>query len=196
MRPGPAELRIVAQASRERHVHTSVGQSGAVRRILIVDDNSAIHRDFQKVLCSVPPDDGLSKLEHDLFGSRTTKPPTRDGGYQVSFASSGEAALNLVRRASVTGQPFMMAFVDMRMPGWDGIETILQLWQVQPQLEVAICSAYMDYSWHDVIKRLGRPGLRLLQKPWASGEVLAVAQELCSRALARLAESAGPMTRR
>ena len=76
----------------------------------------------------------------------------------------------------------MMAFVDMRMPGWDGIETIQHLWQVQPSLEVAICSAYMDYSWHDVIARLGRPGLRLLQKPWASGEVLAVAQELCSRA--------------
>jgi CheY-like chemotaxis protein len=166
-----------------------VGQAGAVKRILIVDDNSAIHRDFQKVLCSVPPDDALSNLEQDLFGV-TTRLPKRDGGYQVSFASSGEAALNMVRRASANAQPFMMAFVDMRMPGWDGIETILQLWKVQPTLEVAICSAYMDYSWHDVIERLGRTGLRLLQKPWASGEVLAVAQELCSRAQARHAEGA------
>jgi CheY-like chemotaxis protein len=172
-----------------------VGQPGAVKRILIVDDNSAIHRDFQKVLCSVPPNEALSELERDLFGSTTTPTPTRDGGYQVSFASSGEAALNLVRRASVSGEPFTMAFVDMRMPGWDGIETILQLWQVQPNLEVAICSAYMDYSWHDVIKRLGRPGLRLLQKPWASGEVLAVAQELCGRAQARQDASAA-QTRR
>jgi CheY-like chemotaxis protein len=153
-----------------------------VKRILIVDDNLAIHRDFRKILCSEPPDAGIAALEHDLFGSSTSSAPTRVGGYQVSFANGGEVALNLVRRAVASGQPFLMAFVDMRMPGWDGIETIEHLWQVQPTLEVAICSAYMDYSWHDVIARLGRPGLRLLQKPWASGEVLAVAQELCSRA--------------
>jgi CheY-like chemotaxis protein len=171
------------------HVHLNVGPAGAVKRILIVDDNPAIHRDFRKILCSERPGAGLADLEQDLFGSTTTSEPSRSGGYQVSFASGGEAALNLVRRAVAVGQPFMMAFVDMRMPGWDGIETIQHLWQVQPSLEVAICSAYMDYSWHDVIERLGRPGLRLLQKPWASGEVLAVAQELCSRAQSRVPDA-------
>ena len=76
-----------------------------------------------------------------------------------------------------------MAFVDMRMPGWDGIETITQLVRVQPNLQFAICSAYMDYSWHDVLSRLNRPGLRLLRKPWTSGEVLALVHELCGRAV-------------
>lgn len=166
-----------------------MGSVETVKRILIVDDNAAIHRDFRKILCSEPPEPGLSDLERDLFGSTTTARPKRPGGYQVSFANGGEAALNLVRRAVARAEPFMMAFVDMRMPGWDGIETIEQLWKVQPSLEVAICSAYMDYSWHDVIARLGRPGLRLLQKPWASGEVLGVAQELCSRAQSRLPEA-------
>jgi CheY-like chemotaxis protein len=164
-----------------------VGSIETVKRILIVDDNAAIHRDFRKILCGESPAaGGLSELDHDLFEATTTAAPVRAGGYQVSFASDGQAALGLVRRAVAGGQPFMMAFVDMRMPGWDGIETILQLWKVQPSLEVAICSAYMDYSWHDVIARLGRPGLRLLQKPWASGDVLAIAQELCSRAHSRL----------
>ncbi len=167
-----------------------VGSAEAAKRILIVDDNPAIHRDFRKILCSEPPDARLLDLERDLFGSSTTAAPTRPGGYQVSFANAGQAGLNLVQRAVASGQPFMMAFVDMRMPGWDGIETILQLWKVQPSLEVAICSAYMDYSWHDVIARLGRPGLRLLKKPWASGEVLAVAQELCSRAQSRSLDAA------
>jgi len=102
--------------------------------------------------------------------------------YVVTCAESGQEALKLVQRATHNGKPFTMAFVDMRMPGWDGIETITQLFQVQPDLQVAICSAYMDYSWHDVLSPLQRPGLRLLRKPWTSGEVLSPVHELAARA--------------
>ena len=46
------------------------------------------------------------------------------------------------------------AFVDMRMPpGWDGIETIENLWRVDPHLQVAICTAYSDYSWEEILQR-------------------------------------------
>jgi CheY-like chemotaxis protein len=151
----------------------------ALHRILVVDDNAAIHRDFQKILNGGQADDSLDELERDIFGAGTSV--TRPRQYALSFAENGQDALLLAQRANQQNKPFSMAFVDMRMPGWDGIETIVQLYKVQPNLQVAICSAYMDYSWHEVLQRLQRPGLRLLRKPWASGEVLALVHELCNR---------------
>jgi CheY-like chemotaxis protein len=154
--------------------------SGGTQRILVVDDNTAIHRDFQKILTGVGNRPELDDLEQDLFGDTATAAPTMQ--YAVACAESGQEALQMVQRAVQHGKPFTMAFVDMRMPGWDGIETIAQISRVQPELQVAICSAFMDYSWHEVLTRLQRPGLRLLRKPWTSGEVLALVHELGARA--------------
>jgi CheY-like chemotaxis protein len=155
--------------------------SGGATRILVVDDNTAIHRDFQKILTGGEGRTELDELEHDLFGAASsTRAPKQ---FALACAESGQEALKLVQRSCQQGKPFAVAFVDMRMPGWDGIETVSQLLRVQPALQVAICSAYMDYSWHEVISRLNRPGLRLLRKPWTSGEVLALVHELCERAV-------------
>jgi CheY-like chemotaxis protein len=158
---------------------TAQHSGSALHRILIVDDNTAIHRDFQKVLAGSQSDGALAALESELFGRSSAAGPHKQ--YLLSFAESGQGALTEVQRAAKLGKPFSMAFVDMRMPGWDGIETTTQLLRAQPTLEVAICSAYMDYSWHDVLQRVQRPGLRLLRKPWTSGEVLGLVHELCER---------------
>ena len=32
-------------------------------------------------------------------------------------------------------------------PGWDGVETIARLWEVDPALQIVVCTAYSDYSW-------------------------------------------------
>jgi YesN/AraC family two-component response regulator len=71
------------------------------------------------------------------------------------------------------------------MPGCDGVETVEKLWKVQPDLEVAFSSAYMDYSWGDVTERLRRPGLRFVPKPWSGSQILAVLHELRARVRAR-----------
>jgi CheY-like chemotaxis protein len=104
----------------------------------------------------------------------------------VDAASQGQEGLDAVLRMQRLGRPYALTFVDMRMPpGWDGIETLEKIWAVQPDIEAVICSAYSEYSWQDVIKRLNRPGLRLLSKPFASKDVLEFAWSLTSRWLAR-----------
>jgi len=158
---------------------TAQHSGSALHRILIVDDNTAIHRDFQKVLGGSKSDGAFEALESQLFGRSSAAGPHKQ--YLLSFAESGQSALSQVQHAVKLGKPFSIAFVDMRMPGWDGIETTTQLLRAQATLEVAICSAYMDYSWHDVLQRVQRPGLRLLRKPWTSGEVLGLVHELCER---------------
>jgi signal transduction histidine kinase len=76
-----------------------------------------------------------------------------------------------------------MAFVDMRMPpGWDGVQTIEQLWRVDPQLQVVICTAYSDHAWEDVLARLDvQDRLLVIKKPFDMIEVAQLARTLTSK---------------
>jgi CheY-like chemotaxis protein len=151
------------------------------RRILVIDDNAAIHRDFRKILCPEPQSAELDNLDEAIFGKAKTRPPPKSE-FVVDAASQGQEGYEAVSRMLKIGRPYALLFVDMRMPpGWDGIETLERIWTVCPDVEAVICSAYSDYSWHDVIRRLKRPGLRLLSKPFASKDVLEFAWTLTSR---------------
>lgn len=153
--------------------------AGMNRRVLVIDDNEAIHADFRKILTPTPiaPDDLLA-TEADLFGS-----PTVDEErvlFDLTTASQGQEGYELVKRAQASGKPFAMAFVDMRMPpGWDGLETIQRIWAEVPEIEIVICTAFSDYSWEETVRRLGRTDrLLIVKKPFDHAEVLQVASAL------------------
>ncbi|MBH0202209.1 MAG: hypothetical protein HP496_07935, partial [Nitrospira sp.] len=80
-------------------------------------------------------------------------------------------------------RPYAVAFVDMRMPpGWDGLETIERMWEVDPEIQAVICTAYTDHSWDDIIRRLGYDDrLLILQKPFSSVEVSQLAASLTTK---------------
>jgi CheY-like chemotaxis protein len=146
------------------------------RRILIVDDNPAIHEDFRKILTFQGPADAELDQGKQLFFDEH-KDTERSGGYQIDSAFQGEEGYSLVRRSVEAGGLYAMAFVDLRMPpGWDGIETIKRIWEICPTLEIVICTAYSDYSW-DYIHRVLGPveNLLILMKPCDKVEVLQIA---------------------
>jgi diguanylate cyclase (GGDEF)-like protein len=149
-------------------------------RILIVDDNPAIHRDFAKILGAGPePARDLATVESLLFGD--APPPVRERpSYRLEFAAQGQEGVECARRAIAAARPFALAFIDMRMPpGWDGLETIERLWEVDPDVQVVICSAHSDYDWSDVVARLGQTDrLLVLKKPFEPIEVLQCASAL------------------
>jgi diguanylate cyclase (GGDEF)-like protein len=151
-------------------------------RILIVDDNPAIHRDFDKIM-GAGTDSGaaLDNVESLLFGDAPAAEGER-ARYALEFASQGQEGVERVRQAAADGRPFAIAFIDMRMPpGWDGLETIERLWAVDPDVQVVICSAHSDYDWSDVVARLGQTDrLLVVKKPFEPIEVLQ-----CASALAR-----------
>ena len=128
-----------------RAVDDASARPAANRRVLVVDDNRAIHGDFRKVLGEQSHDQSaLAELEAMLFGQgEPGKRRAAPEPFLVDSAYQGHEAQEAVRKAREAGKPYAVAFVDMRMPGWDGIETIAQLLRVQPDLQVAICSAYM-----------------------------------------------------
>src|SRR5579871_3686676 len=154
------------------------------RRILVVDDNSAIHADFQKILgggCSGPSD--IQVLENQLFGEADAHQANELEPFLIHCASQGRESLNMVERAVAECQPYALAFVDMRMPpGWDGVETASELWKVDPALQIVICTAYSDYSWDDMTAKLGRSDrLLILKKPFDNIEVSQLAVALTNK---------------
>src|SRR5205823_14218095 len=94
------------------------------RRILVIDDNRSIHNSFRAILHGA--DSGKSALdeaEARLFGEAPAG--RRTMGFTMESAYQGEEGVELLRGALDKGQPYAMAFVDMRMPpGMDGLETI------------------------------------------------------------------------
>lgn len=123
----------------------------------------------------------LEADEYALFGDARSAEPLSHR-YEIDSALQGQEGLEMVLRAASARRPYAVVFADMRMPpGWDGVETIERILQVTPRVELCICSAYSDYSWHEVIRRVGRPSLRLLRKPFDSYELLSVAAELTEK---------------
>ncbi len=158
-------------------------------RILIVDDNAAIHNDFRKTLGGQPAAaTQLDDLENSLFGATAT--PAARTVFRIDSAFQGQDALVLVQRALAEHAPYALAFVDIRMPpGWDGVETLEHLWQCSPELQAVICTAYSDYAWDEIARRLGQAdSLLILKKPFDTAEVLQLAHALTRKwALARQA---------
>ena len=151
-------------------------------RLLIVDDNAAIHDDFRKILVrSSVRDAALGKLESVLF--EVPHAPSTAADFEIDSVLQGTDALEKMQAAVAAGRPYAVAFVDVRMPpGWDGIETIEHLWCADPALQIVICTAYSDYSWQAVTDRLGiNDNLVILKKPFDSIEVLQLAHALTKK---------------
>lgn len=159
-------------------------------RILVVDDNESIHGDFRKVLVQETSVDHaeLDEMEAELFGSE----PSEGGSaithennvtYEVDSAFQGQEALKMVEKAEEEGRPYALVFMDVRMPpGWDGIETISRIWLKHPYLEMVLCTAYSDYTWDDIVEKLGcTDKLLFLRKPFDSVAVQQMALSLIKK---------------
>ena len=148
------------------------------RRILVIDDNRAIHEDFHKILQANLEEDRYDQARAALFGG--SQPSGGQEQFELDCADQGKQALAMVQSALKEGRPYAVAFVDMRMPpGWDGLETVENIWKADPQLEVVICTAYSDQPWAEIKHRIGRNDkLLILQKPFNSIEVLQLATAL------------------
>ena len=150
------------------------------RRILIVDDNTSIHADFRNILCPDNSDDAAAnEMEAVLFGEN--KP--EEMSFELDSAYQGQEGFEMVKRALAENRPYALAFVDVRMPpGWDGIETIARIWEVDPELQIVVCTAYADYSWEEMRAKVGQPdSLLVLKKPFDNIEVQQLAHGLTKK---------------
>ena len=124
-------------------------------RIIVIDDNPAIHDDFRKILCPAVEESPADAMEAEIFGE-TDGLGYAPEEYDVATALQGQEGLEKIVAAIGAANPFSVAFVDGRMPpGWDGVETIQRIWKQVPDLQIVFCTAFSDYSWREVLSRIG-----------------------------------------
>jgi len=150
-------------------------------RNLIVDDNRAIHGDFQKILVGESVSEKALAMEAALFGEVVDRRKTQR--FELDSAFQGREGFEMVQRAAAAQRPYAMAFMDVRMPpGWDGIETAARIWETDPEMQIVICTAYSDYSWDQMSEKLGQSDkLVILKKPFDNVEALQLAIALTEK---------------
>ncbi|MBC8069906.1 MAG: response regulator [Deltaproteobacteria bacterium] len=153
-------------------------------RVLVADDNPAIHEDFRRILAPTPASHAeLDALSGALFGDDLPV-NLRPCRFAIDYANQGAAALEHATTAVAAGRPFEVAFVDIRMPpGWNGVETAQRLRPVDPSLQIVLCTAYSDFRWDEVIAALGSSeSVHLLRKPFGASDVRRMAEVLGTKA--------------
>jgi CheY-like chemotaxis protein len=150
-------------------------------RVMVIDDNPSIHADFRKILAGAGNFREADAIETALFGKEAEA--RRAVLFEVDSAYQGQEGLEAVERALLGGKPYAMAFIDVRMPpGWDGIETTARIWAVDPDMQIVLCTAYSDYSWSEMIDRLGHSDkLLILKKPFDNVEALQLAAAMTEK---------------
>jgi diguanylate cyclase (GGDEF)-like protein len=150
--------------------------SGPVR-VLVIDDNVTTLELFRKILT------GKASAERTPLDGQMPTSPQAGPNFLVDTVTSGEEGCQRALDACHSGQPFAVAFVDIRIPGgWDGLRTIEALWQVDPNIQVVICTAYSDHTWDEIVTHLGHSDQWLiLRKPFEIIEVLQLASALSDK---------------
>jgi signal transduction histidine kinase len=153
------------------------------RRILLVDDNLSIHDDFRRILVPRNSTMALDDAAAALFGSEAEPTAAASDIFELDYAQQGQEAYEKTALAVAAGRRYALAFVDMRMPpGWDGLTTIGKLWEIDPELQIVICTAYSDRSWSEIQAALtARDRWLVLKKPFDKVEVLQLAQALTDK---------------
>jgi PAS domain S-box-containing protein len=151
------------------------------RRILVIDDNPAIHDDFRKIFGGNAEGEVFDATAAAFFGDAPKSAGETE--FTINSAFQGQEGLARVEAAVAEGRRYAMAFVDVRMPpGLDGIETVARIWKIDPDLQIVLCTAYSDYSWDEMIAKVGKSDrLVILKKPFDNIEVLQLANALTEK---------------
>lgn len=158
------------------------------RRLLLVDDDPGVRDAYAAVFAPRAPSSSTerSRLASLVLGVSPARSLAIHNPFSLTIARQGQEAAEALERLKAQGQAPAVAFVDMRMPpGWDGLTTIEALWRIDPRLQCVLCTAFSDFSWEEIVARLGTTDrLLILRKPFDRIEVLQMAEALCAKWMA------------
>jgi diguanylate cyclase (GGDEF)-like protein len=150
-------------------------------RILIVDDEPAMHESYRQCLSPAPrAEAGLQAMAEELFGASNDDAPAPR--FDLVHAMQGHEAVDLVA-AATGGDRFAVAFIDVRMPpGIDGRETARRIRAIDPDVNLVIVTGFSDYAPIE-IGRVAGPVDKLfyIAKPFEIEEIVQTATALTRR---------------
>ena len=153
-------------------------------RILIVDDEPAMHDSYRRSFAPVSADAGaLDAMAADLFGDDEAEVPDADLDFTLTHAMQGLDGVAAVEAAIREGNPYAVAFIDVRMPpGIDGKETAVRIRALDPNIHLVIVTGFSDFSPIEISKAAG-PADKIfyIAKPFEVAEVTQMATALAHR---------------
>jgi two-component system, NtrC family, sensor kinase len=147
-------------------------------RILVIDDEESVRDSFRTSLRTEA--DGETAMElaaSALFGDVPPPPRRAYLAFEVHVATNGREGAAMVAAAMKKGLPYAVIFCDMRMPGWDGVETIEAIRELDQRSEVVFITAYSDHSLETIVERAGA-NVGYFIKPFLTDEVKQLATKL------------------
>ena len=143
-------------------------------RILIIDDEENVRDSFKAILDPKRPDTTrLDTAATNLFGEKTSSQSASTllpVSFTIETATNGQEGFERVQQAAQKNMPFAAIFVDMRMPGWDGLTTVNHIRTIDSDAEIIFVTAYSDHTIEDVIAKAGA-NVSYHCKPLASEEI-------------------------
>jgi CheY-like chemotaxis protein len=115
-----------------------------------------------KRILVVDDEESIRELFTGLF-----RPPV----YALMAAASGEEAVEMAKT-----NLFDLAYIDVMMPGCDGVECSRQLRQMQPALKTVLISGYVVEDRARAVERAGAQAF--LAKPFTVAAVRSLAERL------------------
>jgi len=134
-------------------------------RILVIDDEENVRDSFRRIL--QPHDskqEDYSKLEEasnvlfnntDKLGHVKLERSSATFDFEFNEASNGKQGYEMIKNAVEEKRPYAAVFVDMRMPGWDGLETVGHFRKIDKRCEVIFVTAFSDYSIKEIVTSVG-----------------------------------------
>lgn len=104
---------------------------------------------------------------------RTMARALQHNGRRVCAAGSGEDALRVARQKRCG-----VAFLDIRLPAMDGVETYLKLRETNPDLAAVIMTGYRSEVQELIDKAMGAKALGCLHKPFHLSEAIRLLQSV------------------
>ncbi len=152
-------------------------------RVLIVDDQDEIHIDFQEILSEKDRQAASDDLADAFLPGSSRSNTIYLPSFELSHASSGAEAYQIVKSATEANRPFAVAYIDIRMPpGIDGVETIQRIREFEKNLEIVIMTAYTDKPLHEIVTNMELlHKLLYIRKPVAKEEIQQITAALVEK---------------
>jgi signal transduction histidine kinase/CheY-like chemotaxis protein len=148
--------------------------------VLVIDDEELVRDNIEDILMPNYNDEEQENIDQafnilfdvpkPLLGTRARGIPE----FTVAKASNGMEGARMVKKAVENGTPYAVIFLDMRMPGWSGLETAMEIRKYDVKAEIIFITAFSDRSIDEIVEQAGQ-NVGYHCKPYAPEEIIQLA---------------------
>jgi signal transduction histidine kinase len=152
------------------------------RTLLIVDDEPETLKGYEAFLT---PSSGSSPRKSSRGGAPSSADPSAGPAleaYRLLLASSGEQAIELVKKELAAGNRVAAGFFDVKLgTGIDGLTTIQEIRKLDCDIHSVVVTAYHDRTVEEINRLFGeefKDQWDYLNKPFTQGEIIQKARQM------------------